>query len=189
MDEAAEARVRAIRDRLREMYGRPVERAPRPPDRRAGADDPLAEHKRPQPRHRLRPGCASGSPPGRRSATRRPAELEDALRPGGLSPPPRHRGSSMSSRGSASKPDLDWLDDRTPGGGARLPHRPARGRAGRPPPAFLIFALGRPRIPVDTHVHRVGGRLGLFPPPRLLRGGPRRDAGRSSTPRTPTSCT
>ena len=28
---------------------------------------------------------------------------------------------------------------------------------------FGIFALGRPEIPVDTHVHRVGGRLGLFP--------------------------
>ena len=26
----------------------------------------------------------------------------------------------------------------------------------------LIFAFGRPEIPVDTHVHRVGGRLGLF---------------------------
>ena len=28
----------------------------------------------------------------------------------------------------------------------------------------MIFALDRPEIPVDTHVHRVGGRLGLFPP-------------------------
>ncbi len=28
----------------------------------------------------------------------------------------------------------------------------------------LIFAFGRPEIPVDTHVHRVGGRLGLFRP-------------------------
>jgi endonuclease-3 len=26
----------------------------------------------------------------------------------------------------------------------------------------MIFAFGRPEIPVDTHVHRVGGRLGLF---------------------------
>ncbi|MGH2963599.1 MAG: endonuclease III domain-containing protein, partial [Solirubrobacterales bacterium] len=28
----------------------------------------------------------------------------------------------------------------------------------------LIFSYGRPEIPVDTHVYRVGGRLGLFPP-------------------------
>ncbi len=28
----------------------------------------------------------------------------------------------------------------------------------------LLFALGRPAFPVDTHVHRVTGRLGLIPP-------------------------
>jgi endonuclease-3 len=28
----------------------------------------------------------------------------------------------------------------------------------------LLFALGRPAFPVDTHVHRVAGRLGLVPP-------------------------
>jgi endonuclease-3 len=27
-----------------------------------------------------------------------------------------------------------------------------------------MFAFGRPDIPVDTHVFRVGGRLGLFRP-------------------------
>jgi endonuclease-3 len=27
----------------------------------------------------------------------------------------------------------------------------------------LLFALGRPDVPVDTHVYRVGGRLGLWP--------------------------
>jgi len=28
----------------------------------------------------------------------------------------------------------------------------------------LLFALGMPALPVDTHVHRVAGRLGLIPP-------------------------
>lgn len=28
----------------------------------------------------------------------------------------------------------------------------------------LAFSLGRPRLPVDTHVHRVSTRLGLVPP-------------------------
>ena len=27
----------------------------------------------------------------------------------------------------------------------------------------LIFSWGIPEIPVDVHIHRVGGRLGLFP--------------------------
>jgi len=28
----------------------------------------------------------------------------------------------------------------------------------------LAFSLGRPALPVDTHVHRVAGRLGFYPP-------------------------
>ena len=28
---------------------------------------------------------------------------------------------------------------------------------------MLLFSLGRPAFPVDTHVHRVTGRLGLRP--------------------------
>jgi endonuclease-3 len=28
----------------------------------------------------------------------------------------------------------------------------------------MLFALGKPALPVDTHVHRVSGRLGLLPP-------------------------
>ena len=30
----------------------------------------------------------------------------------------------------------------------------------------LLFAFGRPDAPVDTHVYRVGGRLGLWPAKR-----------------------
>ena len=40
----------------------------------------------------------------------------------------------------------------------------------------LLFSFGRHDVPVDTHVHRVGVRLGLFRPEGLARGGPRRDA-------------
>ena len=29
---------------------------------------------------------------------------------------------------------------------------------------MLLFSFGRPDVPVDTHVFRVGGRLGLFRP-------------------------
>ncbi len=28
---------------------------------------------------------------------------------------------------------------------------------------MLLFSWGLPDIPVDVHIHRVGGRLGLFP--------------------------
>ena len=62
------------------------------------------------------------------------------------------------------RPDLDWLAD----GAARrgvavfLTELPGVGR--KTAACVLIFSFDRPEIPVDTHVHRVGGRLGLFRP-------------------------
>src|SRR3989304_10623182 len=40
------------------------------------------------------------------------------------------------------------------------------GRAGRPKTAacVLLFSLGRPALPVDTHIHRVAKRLALIGP-------------------------
>ena len=61
----------------------------------------------------------------------------------------------------------------------------------------LLFSFGRPDVPVDTHVFRVGTRLGLFRPRasleeahdemlRLCRGGRRlRDARAPDPPRPP----
>ena len=56
--------------------------------------------------------------------------------------------------------DLAWLA--TPrGGGARLPlSLPGVGR--KTAACVLLFSYGLHDVPVDTHVHRVGVRLGLF---------------------------
>ena len=61
------------------------------------------------------------------------------------------------------EPDLDWLRE-TPRAEVidYLTSLPGVGR--KTAACVMIFALDRPEIPVDTHVHRVGGRLGLFPP-------------------------
>ena len=53
----------------------------------------------------------------------------------------------------------------------------------------LIFTWGIPEIPVDVHIHRVGGRLGLFPPEAPPSSAPTTRCWRWSIPRTPTSCT
>ena len=53
----------------------------------------------------------------------------------------------------------------------------------------LMFTWGIPEIPVDVHVHRVGGRLGLFPEKASFERAHDEMHGRSSIPRTPTSCT
>jgi endonuclease-3 len=59
--------------------------------------------------------------------------------------------------------DLSWLET-APVGEARdyLVGLPGVGR--KTAACVLLFAYGRPDIPVDTHVYRVGTRLGLFRP-------------------------
>jgi endonuclease-3 len=87
------------------------------------------------------------------------AELEDAIRPGGLAPTKSVRIRQI----------LEALDDDDLSGLEREPLDEARRRlcelpgVGRKTAAcVLLFAFGRPDPPVDTHVYRVGTRLGLW---------------------------
>jgi endonuclease-3 len=91
-----------------------------------------------------------------------PEEVEEAIRPGGLSKQkaPRIQGVL---RELGDEIDLEWLE--------HAPREEAVGfltslpGVGRKTAACVqIFTWGRPEIPVDVHVHRVGGRLGLFRP-------------------------
>jgi endonuclease-3 len=98
-------------------------------------------------------------------------EIEDAIRPGGISRVKSARIKSIlqaitdtapAHGASSSEPlSLDWL--------ASQPVEAARGYlcglpgVGRKTAAcVLLFALGLREVPVDTHVARVGARLGLF---------------------------
>lgn len=92
-------------------------------------------------------------------------EVEEAIRPGGLAPSkaPRIQHVLRELPVDDGEPTLDWL----PAAGRDeaidfLISLPGVGR--KTAACVMIFALGRPEIPVDTHVYRVGGRLGLFPP-------------------------
>jgi endonuclease-3 len=88
------------------------------------------------------------------------AEVEDAIRRGGLAPTKAPRIQAVL-REIGEPIDLDWLRG-TPRDEA-LDYLMALPGVGRKTAAcVMIFAFGRPEIPVDTHVHRVGGRLGLF---------------------------
>ncbi len=98
-------------------------------------------------------------------------EVEEAIRPGGISkvksgriqailraiaghepPPPATRSNDL---------DLDWLAD-TPVSAAQE-HLCALPGVGRKTAAcVLLFSFGRRDVPVDTHVARVGTRLGLL---------------------------
>jgi endonuclease III len=154
-------RVLALRDRLRLVYGRPIA----PP------------HHQPLEELILTVLSQSTSDRNRdvaylRLVTRFPdwtavrdapnAEVEAAIRPGGLSKVKSVRIQAIL-RELPDPPTLDHLEG-MPVEAARdeLCALPGVGR--KTAACVLLFAYGMRDIPVDTHVSRVGTRLGLFRP-------------------------
>jgi endonuclease III len=92
------------------------------------------------------------------------AEVEDAIRPGGLAPTkaPRLHAMLAEIRSRTGGFDLTFLQD-MPDDEARnwLRSLPAVGP--KTAACVLLFGLGKPGLPVDTHVFRVAVRLGLVP--------------------------
>ena len=88
-------------------------------------------------------------------------EIEEAIRPGGISKVKSVRIKAILEAIGVPL-DLRWMAG-APVEESRdyLVALPGVGR--KTAACVMIFALGRPEIPVDTHVYRVGGRLGLFP--------------------------
>lgn len=155
------ARVRRIRDRLREMYGRPVN-VPhrRPVDElvRTVLSQATSDLNRDRAFARLQQRFPDW--PAARDAPE--AEVEEAIRPGGLSRQKAPRIQAVL-REIGPGMDLDWLET--------APREEAMGfltglpGVGRKTAACVqVFTWDLPEIPVDVHVHRVGGRLGLFRP-------------------------
>ena len=94
-------------------------------------------------------------------------EIEEAIRPGGISKVKSARIKSILSAISSTAPggelSLDWLAGLSvPEAQEYLTSLPGVGR--KTAACVLLFALGMRDIPVDTHVSRVGTRLGMFRP-------------------------
>ena len=156
------ARVVRIRERLREVYGIPLMRP---------HGDPIAElvltvlsqstndRNRDVAYLRLRERFASWEQV--RAAP--VAEVEEAIRPGGISKVKSVRIQAILRAISDEELSLDWLAD-APIGEARdyLVALPGVGR--KTAACVLLFAYGRHDVPVDTHVSRVGMRLHLLRP-------------------------
>jgi endonuclease-3 len=88
-------------------------------------------------------------------------EVEEAIRPGGISRVKAGRIQKILR--AIGDDDLSRLADE-PLDQAReeLTELPGVGR--KTAACVLLFSFGRPDVPVDTHVYRVGTRLGLFRP-------------------------
>jgi len=164
-------RARAIRDRLRAFYGRP-----RNEPHHAPLDELILtvlsqntnDRNRDVAYTRLRarfPGTGTSSPDWKAVAEAPVADVEEAIRPGGISRVKSRRIQAMLGAIEAEQGSLDLeplatapreeaieLLERLPGVGRKTAA------------CVLLFSFDRPELPVDTHVYRVASRLGLIRP-------------------------
>jgi len=91
-----------------------------------------------------------------------PEEIEEAIRPGGISKVKSARIQAIL-RAIGDDLDLEWMRDApVPESQRYLCSLPGVGR--KTAACVLLFAYGLRDVPVDTHVSRVGTRLGLLRP-------------------------
>jgi endonuclease-3 len=153
-------RIRTILERLRATYGKPVERTHSAP-----VDELILtvlsqntnDRNRDVAYARLRARFESWD-----EVRDAPViEVEDAIRPGGLAPTKAVRIQEILH--ALGDDDLSGLEtEPLADARERLCALPGVGR--KTAACVLMFSFGRPDIPVDTHVFRVGTRLGLFRP-------------------------
>jgi endonuclease III len=152
-------RVRAIRDRLRRMYGRPVNHPHGDPVHelvKTILSQNTSDTNRDTAYGRLRDRFETWEEVRDAPVT----EVAEAIRPGGLSVTKAPR-IQAALQGCGDPIDLSWLRDAPRDEAiAFLTSLPGVGR--KTAACVLLFSFDRPEIPVDTHVHRVGGRLGLI---------------------------
>lgn len=91
--------------------------------------------------------------------------IEAAIQPGGLArqKAPRIKAVLQAVQARSPQFDLSFLHD-VPLEEAREWLRSLPGVGPKTAACVLLFALGRPALPVDTHVERVAKRLALVPP-------------------------
>ena len=187
------ATVRRIRSRLASIYGVPSQPAARAPDRRAGphgAVQSTNDRNRDVAYLRLRERFADWE-----AVRDAPVdEVEEAIRPGGISKvksariqrdPARDRRRRRPARGW--RPATGCAEASVREAQAYLCALPGVGR--KTAACVLLFAYGLRDVPVDTHVGRVGTRLGCCAARAAVRRAARRDARRSRRAAPSSSCT
>jgi len=157
-------RVRAVRDRLRRYYGRP-----RNEPHHAPLDElvltVLSQNTNDRNRDVAYVALRKRFPDWKAVATAPVEDVEEAIRPGGISKVKSQRIQSMLGviQAETGGLDLAFLADAPREEAIEFLERlPGVGR--KTAACVLVFAFDRPEMPVDTHVYRVCSRLGFLRP-------------------------
>src|SRR5215208_1464264 len=156
---AMRRKLHAIRDRLRQAYGRPRLRAHRQP-----VDEliltVLSQNTNDRNRDVAYMRLRERFPSWEAVRCAPEDEVEEAIRPGGIS---RVKASRIQAiLDDLDGDELEWIAAAPiEKGRDRLVELPGIGR--KTAACVLLFSYGIPDVPVDTHVFRVGWRLGFWP--------------------------
>ncbi len=162
-EDALRSRAMVIHQRLLEVYGEPKWRRPLPPlDELISTI--LSQNTNDRNRDRAFEALQARFPNWEAVRDAPLAAVIEAIRPAGLANQKAQRIQEIlraitHQRGALN---LDFLED-LPLEEARSWLMQFKGVGPKTAAIVLLFSLGRPAFPVDTHIYRVSGRIGLRP--------------------------
>lgn len=157
-------RARRVHELLLDEYGEPTWRDPLPPlDELVSTI--LSQNTNDTNRDRAFAALRAKFPTWEAARDAPEAEVIEAIRPAGLAKQkgPRIQAALRAITAERGVLDLDFLKS-LPVAEARAWLTRFHGVGPKTAAIVLLFSLGLPAFPVDTHVHRVTGRLGLRRP-------------------------
>ncbi len=160
---SSEGLAREVHRRLLRVYGRPKWRRPLPPVDEL-VSTILSQNTNDLNRDRAYQALRARFPTWEAVRDARPQEVVQTIRLAGLAnrKGPRIQGVLKAISDERGSLDLGFLRD-LPVDEARAWLLRFKGVGPKTAAIVLLFSLGRPAFPVDTHIQRVSGRLGLRP--------------------------
>ncbi len=158
-----ETLARQVHQRLLDFYGQPTWRNPLPPVDEL-ISTILSQNTNDANRDRAFKSLRQRFPTWEQVRDADPGSVTAAIRPAGLANQKGPRIQQVLRGISAERGSLDlkFLKD-LPLEEARLWLMKFKGVGPKTAAIVLLFSLGRPAFPVDTHIYRVTGRIGLRP--------------------------
>jgi len=156
--------ARQVHRRLLKAYGEPIWRDPKPPVDELVATI-LSQNTNDLNRDRAFETLRARFPTWEAVRDAKPRLIINAIRVAGIANQkgPRIQAALRAITDERGRIELDFLRKRTPEA-VREWLLQIKGVGPKTAAIVMQFALGMPAFPVDTHIHRVTGRIGLRPP-------------------------